>query len=158
MTTPPAGSGHRAAPSGGWSDPPCPVARTVDLVGDRWILLILRDAFDGSRSFTDFQRNLGVAKNILIDRLRRLVEHGVLRRQTAASGRRQEYVLTDSGEELFTVMVALRQWGEAHAFDTGESHSVLVDDDTGARVPTLRVERSDGAVLTGGNTHVEKLG
>lgn len=157
MPTPPAGSGHRTAPSGGWTDPPCAVARTVDLVGDRWCLLILRDAFDGTRSFTDFQRNLGVAKNILVDRLRRLVDHGILRRQTASSGKRQEYVLTDSGEQLFTVMVALRQWGERHAFDTGEPHSVLVDNDTGKPVPTLRVERSDGAFLTAENTHVEKI-
>lgn len=144
-------------PGGGWSDPSCPVARTVDLVGDRWSLLILRDAVGGTRSFTDFQRGLGVAKNILTDRLRRLVDHGILRRQTAPSGKRQEYALTGSGEQLFTVIVALRQWGEAHAFDTGEPHSVLVDDETGAPVPTLRVERPDGAALTAANTHVEKL-
>ena len=90
MTTSPGTSGPRAtAPSSGWSDPSCPVARAVDLVGDRWSLLILRDAVGGTRSFTDFQRSLGVAKNILIDRLRRLVDHGVLRRQTAPSGKRQ---------------------------------------------------------------------
>ncbi|NYH77253.1 DNA-binding HxlR family transcriptional regulator [Actinopolyspora biskrensis] len=129
----------------------------MDLVGDRWSLLILRDAFDGTRAFTDFQRNLGVAKNILSDRLRRLVTHGVLARQTAASGKRQEYVLTNSGEQLFTAMVALRQWGEVHAFDTGEPHSVLVDDDTGTPVPTLHLQRPDGTTLTAGNTHVQKL-
>ncbi|SFT36957.1 transcriptional regulator, HxlR family [Actinopolyspora lacussalsi subsp. righensis] len=157
MTTPPTGSGHPAAPSDGWSDPPCALARAVDLVGDRWSLLILRDAFDGTRAFTDFQRNLGVAKNILSDRLRRLVAHGVLDRQTAASGKRQEYVLTNSGEQLFTAMVALRQWGESHAFDTGEPHSVLVDDDTGTPVPTLHLQRPDGTTLTAGNTHVQKL-
>lgn len=140
----------------GWTDSSCPVARTVDLVGDRWSLLILRDALDGKRSFTDFQRGLGVAKNILADRLRRLVERGVLDRRTAASGRRQEYVLTASGRELFTVIVALRQWGEQHAFAQGEVHSVLVDDETGATVPALRVERSDGSVLTADTTHVEK--
>jgi DNA-binding HxlR family transcriptional regulator len=141
-----------------WTDPHCPVARAVDLVGDRWSLLIVRDAVDGTRTFTDFQRNLGVAKNILTDRLRRLGDHGVLRRQAAASGRRQEYVLTDAGHELFTVIVALRQWGEAHAFDAGEPHSVLVDDETGTPVPPLRVERPDGVALTGMNTHVEKVG
>ena len=140
-----------------WSDPHCPVARAVDLVGDRWSLLILRDAVGGTRSFTDFQRSLGVAKNILTERLRRLVDHGVLRRQTAPSGKRKEYVLTDSGQDLFTVIVALRQWGEAHAFDTGEPHSVLVDDETGTPVPPLRVQRPDGSVLTAANTHVEKV-
>lgn len=140
-----------------WTDPPCPVARAVDLVGDRWSLLIVRDAADGTRSFTDFQRGLGVARNILTDRLRRLVDHGVLRRRTAASGRRQEYVLTDAGEALFTVLVALRQWGEAHTFADGEPHSVLVDDDTGDPVPTLRPTRADGSVVTLGATHVDKL-
>ncbi|MEU5696749.1 helix-turn-helix domain-containing protein [Actinosynnema sp. NPDC020468] len=157
MTTPSAVSGRPVAPPNGWTDPPCPVARAVDLVGDRWSLLILRDALGGTRSFTDFQRGLGVAKNILTDRLRRLVDQGLLERRTAPSGKRQEYVLTGSGERLFTVIVALRQWGEAHAFDAGETHSVLVDDDTGAPVPRLRVERSDGAVLTAANTHVERL-
>jgi DNA-binding HxlR family transcriptional regulator len=140
-----------------WTDPPCPVARAVDLLGDRWILLILRDALDGTRSFTDFQRSLGVARNILTDRLRRLVEHGVLRRRTAASGKRQEYVLTDAGKQLHTVLLALRQWGEAHAFDAGEPHSVLVDDETGDPVPPLRPQRPDGTALTADNTHVEKI-
>ncbi|MBY8849329.1 helix-turn-helix domain-containing protein [Saccharothrix longispora] len=158
VTTPP-GAPERptTTPAGGWSDPPCPVARAVDLIGDKWSLLILRDALDGARSFTAFQRSLGVAKNILADRLRRLVDHGVLIRRTAPSGKRQEYVLADSGEQMFTVIVALRQWGEAHTFDSGEPHSVLVDDETGARVPPLRVERSDGAPLNARNTHVERL-
>jgi DNA-binding HxlR family transcriptional regulator len=151
-------TGHRMTPpASGWSDPPCPVARAADLIGDRWSLLILRDALEGARSFTAFQRSLGVAKNILSDRLRKLVDHGVLIRKTAESGKRQEYVLADSGKQLFTVIVALRQWGEANAFDSGEPHSVLVDSDTGAQVPTLRVARADGSPLTAGNTHVEKV-
>ena len=129
----------------------------MDLVGDRWSLLILRDAFDGTRSFIDFQRRLGIAKNILADRLRRLVDDGVLNKQTAASGKRQEYVLTDAGQQLYTVLLALRQWGETNAFGSGEPHSVLVDDETGAPVPTLRVHRQDGTALTAANTHVEKL-
>ena len=140
-----------------WTDPPCPVARAVDLVGDRWSLLILRDAFDGTRTFLDFQRGIGIAKNILADRLRRLVDDGVLSKQTATSGKRQEYVLTDAGQQLHTVLLALRQWGETYAFDPGEPHSVLVDDQTGAPVPTLRLQRQDGTTLTAANTHVEKL-
>lgn len=111
-----------------WTDPPCPVARALDLVGDRWSLLIIRDAMDGARSFTDFQQRTGVARNILTDRLRRLVEHGILKRETASSGRRQIYVLTDAGRDLFTVIVAMRQWGERHAFADDEARSVLVDE------------------------------
>ncbi|ASO20570.1 DNA-binding HxlR family transcriptional regulator [Actinoalloteichus hoggarensis] len=109
-----------------WTDPTCPVARTLDLVGDRWSLLIVRDAMDGARSFTDFQQRTGVARNILTDRLRRLVERGLLKRETAISGRRQVYVLTDAGRDLFTVIVALRQWGERNTFADGEARSVLV--------------------------------
>lgn len=111
-----------------WTDPACPVARTLDLIGDRWSLLIVRDAMDGARAFTDFQQRTGIARNILTDRLRRLVERGILDQQTAPSGRRQLYTLTDTGRDLFTVIVALRQWGERHAFAPGENHSVLVDE------------------------------
>ncbi|CDQ46444.1 MULTISPECIES: winged helix-turn-helix transcriptional regulator [Mycolicibacterium] len=114
-----------------WTDPTCPVARTLDLVGDRWSLLIIRDAMDNARSFTDFQHRTGVARNILTDRLRRLVEHGILTRETAASGRRQIYVLTDAGRDLFTVIVAMRQWGERHTFADKEPRSVLVDENGG---------------------------
>ena len=110
-----------------WTDPTCPVARTLDLVGDRWSLLIIRDAMDNARSFTDFQQRTGVARNILTDRLRRLVDRGILRRETAISGRRQVYVLTGAGRDLFTVVVAMRQWGERHTFTDNETHSVLVD-------------------------------
>lgn len=126
-----------------WTDPSCPVARTVDLVGDRWSLLILRDAMDGARSFTDFQQRTGVARNILTDRLRRLVDRGLLKRETAISGRRQVYVLTDAGRDLFTVIVAMRQWGERHAFADDEAHSVLVDD-RGHRLARLRPTDSRG--------------
>ncbi|MFI5425867.1 winged helix-turn-helix transcriptional regulator [Aeromicrobium sp. UC242_57] len=94
-----------------WTDPQCPVARAVDLVGDKWSLLILRDAFDGARSFTEFHRRLGVARNILTERLRKLTECGVLAHQVAESGKRREYVLTDSGHDLLVAIVALRQWG-----------------------------------------------
>ncbi|OMB96820.1 ArsR family transcriptional regulator [Mycobacterium sp. NS-7484] len=120
-----------------WTDPRCPVARTLDLIGDRWSLLIVRDAMDGARAFTDFQQRTGIARNILTDRLRRLVERGILHRETAPSGRRQVYTLTAAGRDLFTVVLALRQWGERHAFAADEAHSVLIDE-RGQPVPELR--------------------
>jgi len=126
-----------------WTDPTCPVARTLDIVGDRWSLLIVRDAMDGARSFTDFQRRTGVARNILTDRLRRLVDRGILRREPAASGRRQVYVLTDVGRDLFVVIVAMRQWGERHMFAPAEAHSVLVDE-SGRPLAPLRAVDADG--------------
>lgn len=126
-----------------WTDPACPVARTLDLVGDRWSLLIIRDAMDGARAFTDFQQRTGIARNILTDRLRRLVERGILDRQAAPSGRRQNYVLTEAGRDLFSVIVAARQWGERHAFTSDETHSVLVDE-SGLPLPELRPTDSRG--------------
>jgi DNA-binding HxlR family transcriptional regulator len=126
-----------------WTDPTCPVARALDLIGDRWSLLIVRDAMDGARAFTDFRQRTGIARNILTDRLRRLVERGILDRQAAPSGRRQLYTLTPTGRDLFTVIVALRQWGERHAFAPDETHSVLVDED-GLPLPRLQPVGSGG--------------
>ncbi|MEV0057748.1 helix-turn-helix domain-containing protein [Saccharopolyspora shandongensis] len=138
-----------------WTDPGCPVARTLDLIGDRWSLLIVRDAMDGARAFTDFQQRTGIARNILTDRLRRLVERGVLDRRTAPSGRRQLYTLTTAGRDLFTVVVALRQWGERHAFAPDEAHSVLVDE-LGVPLPELRPIDSNGNSADVGTTSVRK--
>jgi DNA-binding HxlR family transcriptional regulator len=144
------------APLRGWTDPQCPVARTLDLVGDRWSLLIVRDAMDGAASFSDFHTRLGIARNILTDRLRRLVDAGILTRIPAASGRRHSYALTDSGRDLFTTIVALRQWGERHTFHPGEPHSRLLDD-RGSPVPELRPKSSAGRPLRLTATHVEKV-
>ncbi|MFB9236277.1 winged helix-turn-helix transcriptional regulator [Plantactinospora siamensis] len=126
-----------------WTDPTCPVARTLDLVGDRWSLLIVRDAMDGARAFTDFQQRTGIARNILTDRLRRLTERGILDRRTAPTGKRQLYALTPAGRDLFAVVVALRQWGERHAFAAGEDRSVLVDQ-RGHQLPDLLPRNSRG--------------
>ncbi|TQS23370.1 helix-turn-helix transcriptional regulator [Microbispora sp. KK1-11] len=138
-----------------WTDPTCPVARTLDVIGDRWSLLIVRDAMDGARSFTDFQQRTGIARNILTDRLRRLVERGILDRQTAPSGKRQLYTLTPAGRDLFTVIVALRQWGERHAFAPDEPHSVLVDE-LGLPLPELQPRGSSGDPADIDTTSVRK--
>jgi DNA-binding HxlR family transcriptional regulator len=137
---------------------PCPVARSVDIVGDRWSLLIVRDAFDGMRRFGDFQRSLGMARNILSDRLHRLVDAGILETRAASDGSAyQEYVLTAKGESLFTVVLALRQWGEAHLFARGERHSELIDKRTGKSVPLMAPKASDGRALQHGSTEVRKV-
>ncbi|MEV4896377.1 helix-turn-helix domain-containing protein [Nonomuraea sp. NPDC055795] len=139
----------------GWTDPTCPVARTLDLVGDRWSLLVIRDAMDGARSFTEFRRRTGIARNILTDRLGKLTAHGLLAQRTAPSGRRQEYVLTDAGRDLFPVVLTLRQWGERHAFAPGEPHSTLVDRH-GVPVPEVAPAGADGTFLDSETTHVRK--
>jgi DNA-binding HxlR family transcriptional regulator len=90
----------------------CPVARSVNAVGDWWSILMVRDAFTGKRRFGEFQTSLGVAKNILTDRLRKLVDVGVLETVPASDGSAyKEYVLTAKGRGLFLVIVALGQWG-----------------------------------------------
>jgi DNA-binding HxlR family transcriptional regulator len=136
-----------------WTDPNCPVARTVDVIGDRWSLLIVRDAMDGARSFTDFQQRTGIARNILADRLRKLAAHGLITQVEAPSGKRRVYALTAAGKDLFPVIVTLRQWGEHHAFEAGETHSVLVDDH-GAVVPRVVPVTAAGSPLTSDTTSV----
>jgi DNA-binding HxlR family transcriptional regulator len=93
----------------------CSVARTLEIVGERWTLLIVRDALLGLRRFEDFQEDLGVARNILADRLRRLVEHGILERvRYQERPERFEYQLTERGRELMMVVFALMHWGDRH--------------------------------------------
>ncbi|WPP87257.1 helix-turn-helix domain-containing protein [Acinetobacter pittii] len=139
-------------------DEACPVARCVNLIGDRWSLLIVRDAFDGMRRFGDFQRSLGVARNILSDRLKKLVDAGVLELQNASDGTAyQEYVLTAKGESLFPVIVALRQWGEQNLFENGERHSLLIDKTTGQQFPFMVPVAADGTVLRASNTEVQEV-
>lgn len=139
-------------------DEPCPVARAVDLVGDRWSLLIIRDAFDGTCRFSDFQRGLGMARNILSDRLRKLVDAGILETRDASDGTSyQEYVLTPQGQTLFPVVVALRQWGEQHLFKRGEQHSELIDRRTDSPIPLMAPSALDGSVLTPDMTVVRKV-
>src|SRR5438105_9852517 len=100
----------------------CPVARSLEAVGDAWSMLVVRDAFAGKRRFGEFERSLGIAKNILTARLRKLVALGVLEQVPATDGSAyHEYVLTEKGRGLFLVLVALGQWG------CGESEFELVD-------------------------------
>ncbi|MDR6989663.1 DNA-binding HxlR family transcriptional regulator [Paenarthrobacter nitroguajacolicus] len=141
-----------------WTDPECPVARAADLVGDKWTLLIIRDSLDGKRRFSEFEKSLGVAKNILSDRLRLLVERGILTRIPNERGTRSEYELTDAGRDLFTLMLSLRQWGERNAFDAGEQHSVVIDPATGEPVPHVRPLREDGTELHQEQTRLVKVG
>ena len=139
-----------------WTDSECPVARTADLVGDKWILLIIRDSLDGKHRFSEYERSLGVAKNILSDRLRLLVERGILIRIANDRGTRSEYQLTSAGRDLFTLILSLRQWGERNAFGADEAHSTLVDPATGEPVPRLRALRENGVELTPETTHLVK--
>lgn len=125
----------------------CPVARALEVLGDRWALMILRDAFDGLRRFSEWQKNLGLAKNILAARLKLLVEAGLLAQQPASDGSAyKEYVLTEQGRAVFPIVIGLRQWGERYLFTEGESRSQLVDD-RGQGLEILQVRAEDGRVV-----------
>ena len=126
----------------------CPIARTLDVIGDWWSLLIVRDAFLGKRRFGEFQKSLGLAKNILSTRLRKLVSHGVLEVGPASDGSAyQEYALTEKGRGLYIVLVALRQWGESCLFEEGELDLLLVDQKSGQPVKPLELRSKDGRIL-----------
>ncbi|KIF56514.1 HxlR family transcriptional regulator [Pseudomonas fluorescens] len=132
----------------------CPVARTLEAIGDRWALMIIRDAFDDVRRFSEFQKRLGLAKNILSAKLKRLVELGVLEIQPASDGSAyKEYVLTDMGRAVFPIVVSLRQWGERFLFAQGEEHSVLLDNERAEPVETIVVRSTAGALLTPADCH-----
>jgi DNA-binding HxlR family transcriptional regulator len=98
----------------------CSIARTLELIGERWTLLILRDVFLGVRRFEDFQANLGVARNVLSARLGRLVDEGILeKRQYQERPARFEYRLTEKGIDLWPVLISLVKWGDKYASQAG---------------------------------------
>jgi len=133
----------------------CPVARSLDVFGDWWSLLIIRDAFLGIRRFGEFQKNIGLAKNILTVRLRTLVDHGILKTVPASDGSAyQEYVLTPKGRGVFPVLVALRQWSEEFCGEGGAFPTLLVDRGKGLPVRKLELRASDGRLLGDGDTEV----
>jgi DNA-binding HxlR family transcriptional regulator len=106
------------------------------------------DVTDGLRRFGELEKNLGVAKNILTVRPQKLVADGILTTVPAGDGsRHQEYLLTEKGEGLFYVIVGLRQWGEAHFYKKGETHSVLIDREKKRIVPRLELRSKDGRLL-----------
>ena len=124
---------HRAA----FSTENCSVARTLALVGEKWTLLLLREAYYGTRRFTDFEARVGLARNLLTARLQTLVDGGLLTRvpyQEPGTRTRHEYRLTDAGRELFPVLVALLQWGDTHLADADGPAAVLQHRDCGQPV------------------------
>ena len=113
----------------------CSVARTLSIIGDRWTLLVLRDCFLGVRRFEQFQERLGVTRQVLSERLRRLVEHGVLSRELYQDRPpRHEYRLTAKGRDLYPVMLSLMAWGDKHLDDGSGPPLELYDRNTGRRV------------------------
>lgn len=136
---------------------PCPVAQALDLIGDSWNVLILREAFYGSTRFDQFLARLGIASNVLTRRLRALVDSGLLqRRQYNDHPPRFDYLLTERGRDLRPVLLTLLEWGKRHAgmataaelVDTRSGRQVriaLVDADSGEPIgPHHQIHRREG--------------
>jgi DNA-binding HxlR family transcriptional regulator len=126
----------------------CPIARSLERVGEWWNILILRDAFHGFTRFDQFQKSLDIAPNMLTRRLNGLVESGLLeRRQYSEHPPRHEYLLTERGRDFRPVLAALLAWGNRHFAPEGES-VVLVDRETGAVADPVVVDRLSGRPIS----------
>ncbi len=125
----------------------CSIAAALDTIGERWSFLILRGAFNGLHHFEEFQSTLGIARNILSNRLARMVESGILKRDPDPSDRRKiSYHLTDKGRDLLPVLLSMRQWGEKWVFER-PSNPVLVDRLTRQPIADMAPRAMDGRIL-----------
>jgi DNA-binding HxlR family transcriptional regulator len=126
----------------------CPIARSLERVGEWWSILILRDCFHGLTRFDEFEKSLGIAPNMLTRRLNNLIEAGLLeRRQYRERPPRFEYVLTDRGRDFQPVLVTLLVWGNKHFAPEGES-VVIVNRESGERADPILVDRASGLPLS----------
>ncbi|QPQ56327.1 helix-turn-helix transcriptional regulator [Allosphingosinicella flava] len=126
----------------------CALPAALEAVGERWSFLILRGVFNGLHHFEEFQATLGIARNILSNRLGRLVDHGILQREPDPADRRKvTYTLTDKGRELLPVLIALRQWGERWVSGV-PSNPVLVDKANQRPIAPMAVRADDGRALS----------
>lgn len=127
------------------ADMNCSFARAADMIGDKWALLIIRDAFYGVQSFAQFKRRLGVAPTVLTGRLETLCANGVLERFQRREGvDRHAYRLTDAGRAMFPIVVAFMQWGDAWVSGEGNEPVRLFDRATRSPIAPLRVTNQDG--------------
>ena len=125
----------------------CGLPQALEVMGERWSFMILRASFNGVHHFEEFLSELGIARNILSNRLSRLVEHGILARQPIAEDRRKiEYRLTDKGLDLLPAMLALRQWGQKYGEEVVEN-PVLVDERDRLPIGPVAIMAHDGRII-----------
>jgi len=124
----------------------CSLAQALDIIGERWTLLILRDVFFGIKRFDQLQASLGIARNILTARLNRLVEEAILEKRPA-EGARYEYRLTEKGQDLQTVLLSITHWGDRHKPNPNGPRLTFVEKETGAPIAPMAVRASDGRIL-----------
>jgi len=126
----------------------CSVARALEQVGEWWTLLIIREAFFGVQRFSEFEQRLGISRNILNDRLGKLVEFGILERQhVVGRGNPQDYKLTRKGLDLFPVIVGLLQWGDRWVNKEQGAPVLLLERESGVEVAPVQVVSSIGIPL-----------
>jgi DNA-binding HxlR family transcriptional regulator len=125
----------------------CSIANALDLIGEWWTILILREAFFGTRRFEDFQQHLGIARNILTARLKKLCDGGILDRVPIKEGaKRHEYRLTPKGRDLYPMLIALTQWGDRWLHETGAPVK-FVEQATGEEIAEVAILSRDGRTL-----------
>src|SRR3954465_8891622 len=139
-----------------YEDQNCSIARALEVLGDRWTMLIIRDAFAGVRRFDDFQRSLGMARNVLSDRLGRLVEEGVLeRRRYQERPERFEYRLTEKGVDLWRSLISLMKWGDRYYAPPEGPPRLVRHRDCGGEVTAQLTCDTCGATLTARDVYSE---
>jgi DNA-binding HxlR family transcriptional regulator len=127
----------------------CTIARALDEVGEWWSLLIVRECTQGTTRFDEFQRELGIARNVLAARLERLIESGVIERFPLEDRANTDgYRLTKKGEELYPVLIALKQWGDDWLAPDGKAPLALVEEKTGEPIERITVHGKDGSPLS----------
>ena len=127
----------------------CPVARGLSVIGDRWTMLVLRDCFLGVRRFEQMQERLGITRHVLADRLRKLEEDGVLRREAYQERPlRHEYRLTEKGKALYPVLVTLMAWAEEHVPPEEKSSMTLLSRETGEVLEPVLTDANTGQRIT----------
>ena len=132
-----------------FSTMPCPIARSMAMLGERWAILLMREAYYGSSRFDEFEKNLGIAPNILSARLKTMVEHGLLDKVPApGGGARHVYVLTEMGRDFFPVFVTLKDWADRWLADPKGPLTVLEDKREGKEILAGKLTRDDGSAIT----------
>jgi len=134
---------------------PCPVARSMAMLGERWAILLMREVYYGSSRFDEFEKHLGIAPNILSARLKTLVEHGLLEKVPApGGGARQVYQLTEMGRDFFPVYVSLKAWADRWLADDKGPLTVLEDKRDGSEIVAGCLTRADGSTITADDLRV----
>ncbi|MEM9621161.1 MAG: helix-turn-helix domain-containing protein [Pseudomonadota bacterium] len=133
----------------------CSVAQTMNILGERWTMLIIRDALFGAKRFVQFERSLGIARNILTARLNMLVDEGLMEKRKAVETNHPEYVLTDAGRELETVLLAITHWGDKHRPNPAGTRLIFTERETGVPIQPMHATTEDGKALQPGQVSAQ---